>query len=153
LCSRCQEKIDKGEVSKSYVGIAKILLDLEAKGMNALNEVHLLNVAEVNDVLVLVFRRGDLTKIRPVRGKLAKSLEEETGKRVHMVEGDVDERSFLEQLLWPATLITINKIWLPDDSVITRVVLRGRRPWARTEVLAEVARELKGLNLRVEFMR
>jgi len=153
LCPRCEEKVKSGKLGPSYMEVARALLDLEARGFSALQDAHLLNVSEVGDALVLVFRRGDLTRLGPLRGKLARALEERTGKRVHMVEGDVDERTFLEQLFAPATLVTINKIWLPDDSVEIRVILRGRRPWADPGTLAEVARELRGLSLRVEFER
>ena len=153
LCSSCREKLRKGLVGPSYEEIARLLLNLEANGLNALQNTHLLNVADVEDVLVLVFKRGDLRHLRPVRGKLARLVEERTGKRVHLMEGDVDDRTFLEQLFWPARLLTINKIWLPDGSVETRVILCGKRPWAKVNVLKKVAWELKGLSLRVEFER
>ncbi len=153
LCPRCEEKVRSGEVSQSYIGVARLLLDLEDKGFTALQDATLMDVAEIGDVLVLVFKRGDLTRLGPTRGRLARALEGELGKRVHMVEGDVDERTFLEQLFAPATLVTINRIWLPDDSVEIKVILRGRRPWADVRTLAEVARELRNLSLRVEFER
>jgi len=133
--------------------IARLLLDLEAKGFGALEETHLINVAEAGDVLVLVFDRGDLVRLKPVKGRLARTLEEKLGKRVHIIEGGVDERTFLEQLFWPSTLLTINKVWLPDDSVETKVLLKGRRPWAKVGTLIKVARQLRGLSLRVEFVR
>ena len=153
LCSRCEEKVRKGEVSPSYMKIARLLLELEAKGFGALEETRLLNVAEVGDILVLVFDRGDLVRLKPIKGRLARTLEEKLGKRVHIMEGGVDERAFLEQLFWPSTLLTINKVWLPDDSVETKVLLKGRRPWAEVGKLVEVARRLRGLSLRVEFVR
>ncbi|OYT53080.1 hypothetical protein B6U66_00205 [Candidatus Bathyarchaeota archaeon ex4484_135] len=108
LCPRCEEKVKKGEVSPSYMEIAKLLLELESKGFSALEEI---------------------------------------------MEGGVDERTFIEQLFWPSTLLTINKVWLPDDSVETKVILKGRRPWADVKKLAEVAKQLRGLSLRVEFVR
>ena len=153
LCPRCEEKVRRGEVSQSYMEIAKLLLDLEARGFGALEETHLINVAEAGDVLVLVFDRGDLVRLKPVKGRLARTLEEKLGKRVHIIEGGVDERTFLEQLFWPSTLLTINKVWLPDDSVETKVLLKGRRPWAKGGTLIKVARQLRGLSLRVEFVR
>ena len=153
LCPRCEEKVRRGEVSRSYMEIARLLLDLEARGFGALEETHLINVAEAGDVLVLVFDRGDLVRLKPVKGRLARTLEEKLGKRVHIIEGGVDERTFLEQLFWPSTLLTINKVWLPDDSVETKVLLKGRRPWAKVGTLIKVARQLRGLSLRVEFVR
>ena len=153
LCPTCEEKVRSGKVGPSYMEVARLLLDLEAKGMSALQQAHLLNVADVGGVLVLVFKKGDLTHLRPIRGKLARLLEEKTGKKVHFMEGDVSEREFLEQLFWPSRLLTINKVWLPDDTVETKVVLKGRRPWANVETLVQIAKELRGLSLRVEFMR
>ena len=38
------------------------------------------------------------------------------------------ERKFLEDLFVPLSILTINKIWLPDGTTETRVILnRGRR--------------------------
>ena len=153
LCPRCEEKVRSGEVSQAYMKVAKMLLDLEEKGLTPLQDATLLDVAEIRDTLVLVFKRGDLTRLGPARRRLARALENELGKRVHMVEGDVDERTFLEQLFAPATLVTINRIWLPDDSVEVKVILRGRRPWADVKTLTEIARELRDMSLRVEFER
>ena len=153
LCPRCEEKVRSGEVSQAYMRVAKMLLDLEEKGLTPLQDATLLDVAEIRDTLVLVFKRGDLTRLGPARRRLARALENELGKRVHMVEGDVDERTFLEQLFAPATLVTINRIWLPDDSVEVKVILRGRRPWADVKTLTEIARELRDMSLRVEFER
>lgn len=153
LCPKCDEKLRSGEVSQLYVDVARLLLNFEQEGFTALQEANLLDVAEVSDALVLVLKRGDTTRLGPTRGRLARALEEELGMKVHMLEGDVDERTFLEQLFAPATLVTINKIWLPDDSVEVKVILRGRKPWADVETLMEVARELRGMSLRVEFER
>jgi len=153
LCSRCEEKVRSGEVSQAYIRIAKLLLELEEKGLTPLQDATFLDVAEIKNTLVLVFKRGDLTRLGPVKRRLAKALEAELGKRIHMVEGDVDERTFLEQLFAPATLVTINRIWLPDDSVEVKVILKGRRPWADVETLVEIAKELRDMSLRVEFVR
>jgi len=153
LCSTCEEKVRSGEVSQTYIRIAKLLLDLEEKGLSALQDATLLDVAEIRDTLVLVFKRGDLTRLGPAKKRLARALENELEKKIHMLEGDVDERTFLEQLFAPATLVTINRIWLPDDSVEVKVILRGRKPWADVRTLTEIARELRDMSLRVEFQR
>jgi len=153
LCSTCEEKVRRGEVSQAYRRIAKLLLDMEERGLTPLQDATLLDVAEIKDTLVLVFKRGDLTRLGPAKKRLARALEGELGRRVHMVEGDADERTFLEQLFAPATLVTINRIWLPDDSVEVKVILRGRRPWADVETLTEIAKELRDMSLRVEFQR
>ena len=59
----------------------------------------------------------------------------------------------VEDLFVPLTILTINKIWLPDGTTETRVILnRGRRKRIpNVKALKELAEKLRGMTLRVEF--
>jgi transcription antitermination factor NusA-like protein len=79
---------------------------------------------------------------------------ETTGKQIRLLEHEVDDRKFLEDLFAPYTIMTINTIWLPDNTTETRVILRrrGRRtPTINVKALKEIARNVRNITLRVEF--
>jgi transcription antitermination factor NusA-like protein len=83
-----------------------------------------------------------------------KTLGEETGKIVRILEHGVDDRKFLEDLFMPLSILTINTIWLPDGTTETRVILKKRRgspiPFD-SKALKEIARKVRKMSLRVEF--
>ena len=153
LCPECERKVKSGQVSESYIRVAKILLDLERE-YPALQNVSLKQVIEVNGVLAIVVDKGDLTRIKKFRGRIAKALERVTGEKVQIIEDAPSERQFLEHLFSPLSILTINRIWLPDGSVETRVILRGgRKHPIGIDVLKKLAFKIKGLVLRVEFAK
>lgn len=52
--------------------------------------------------------------------------------------------------------MTINTIWIPDGTTETKVILTGRRPRnmpVNLDMVRSIAKDLKGMTLRVEFER
>ncbi|MEM2735444.1 MAG: hypothetical protein QXV45_04060, partial [Candidatus Bathyarchaeia archaeon] len=89
-------------------------------------------------------------------GKIVRALEEELGKRVKVMSYGGDTRQFLEELLSPLSIIAINTVWIPDGSTETKVVIRGRRPRRmpiNLDVAKRLAKELRGISLRIDFER
>ncbi|MEM3816420.1 MAG: hypothetical protein QW341_06195, partial [Candidatus Bathyarchaeia archaeon] len=71
-----------------------------------------------------------------------------------VLEYNASERKFIEDLFAPLTVLAINKIWLPDGSIETRVILRGKdkkRIMSNINAMKEIAKKVKGITLRVEF--
>ena len=85
-------------------------------------------------------------------GKIVKALGEKTGKTIRILEHGVTERKFLEDLFVPLNILTINKIWLPDGTTETRVILRlGRRKRIpNMNASKEIAQKVRGMTLRIE---
>ncbi|MDH5624249.1 MAG: transcription elongation factor NusA, partial [Candidatus Bathyarchaeota archaeon] len=76
------------------------------------------------------------------------------GKTIRVLEHGVDDRKFLEDLFIPLRILTINTIWLPDGTTETRVILsRGRRRTPNVKALKQIAQNVRGITLRVEFSR
>jgi len=153
LCSKCQRKLKSGEVSEVDLEIARLLLSLEDR-YPSLQDVYFHKAVEANGVLAVVVKRGDMPHLLGYGGKILKALGEKTGKKIRILEQEVDDRKFLEDLFAPLSILTINTIWLPDGTTETRVILRKRgRRWApiNVEALKEIAQKVRGITLRVEF--
>lgn len=133
--------------------IARTLLSLESE-YPILQDVYFHKTVESKRVLAIVVGQGDMARFLSYGGKILKEIGKFVRKRIRILEQGVDERKFLEDLFFPMNIITINRIWLPDGSVETRVIFRKKgqkSPQINIEALKDIAKKLRGITLRVEF--
>jgi len=156
LCSNCQEKVRSGAVTELYMRVARFLLDIEGQ-YPLLQKARLENVVRAGGFLVIVVGRGERSRFTSYGGKLTRAIGDEFRKRVLVIERGVSDRRFLEDLFSNQRIVAINIIWLPDGSTETRVVLGERRSRRlskkRIKALREIAKEVRDMNLRVEYAR
>ncbi|UCE96195.1 MAG: hypothetical protein JSV51_00880 [Candidatus Bathyarchaeota archaeon] len=155
LCAKCQAKVKSGEISDTDLEIARLLLSLEKK-YPPLQKVYFHKAVKAEGILALIVGRGDVARLLGYGGKIIRAIGEKTGKRIRIIEQDVDNRKFLEDLFAPLPVTTINTIWLPDGTTETRVILRrrGRGPSSiNVKAMKQIAKEVRNMVLRVEFSR
>jgi transcription antitermination factor NusA-like protein len=153
LCQKCLAKLKSGEVSETDLRVARLLLSLEEK-FPSLQNVYFHKTIDTESVLAIVVGPGDVPRLLGYGGKIIRTLSEETGKNIRILENGVDDRKFLEDLFVPFSIMTINTIWLPDGSTETRVILRKRRGTRSpldVKALKEIAGKVRDITLRVEF--
>jgi transcription antitermination factor NusA-like protein len=153
LCQKCLAKLKSGEVSETDLRVARLLLSLEEK-FPSLQNVYFHKTIDTDRTLAIVVGPGDVPRLLGYGGKIIKTLSEETGKNIRILENGVDDRKFLEDLFAPISIMTINTIWLPDGSTETRVILgkrRGTRSSLDVKALKEIASRVRNITLRVEF--
>jgi len=130
-----------------------MLLSLEEK-FPSLQNVYFHKTIETGRTLAIVVGPGDVPRLLGYGGKIVKTLSEETGKSIRILENGVDNRKFLEDLFAPLSIMTINTIWLPDGTTETRVILgrkRGARSSLDVKALKEIASKVRNITLRVEY--
>ncbi len=153
LCRKCSAKVKSGEISELDLKIARLLLSLEER-YPPLQNVFFHKAVDVNKTLAIIVGHGDVPRLLGYGGKILKTLSEETGKSIRVLEYGVDDRKFLEDLFMPFSILTINTIWLPDGTTETRVILRKKRGSSLpfdVKALKEIARKVRKMTLRVEF--
>lgn len=152
LCQKCSARVKSGEISEQDLKIARLLLSLEEK-YPSLQNVYFHKAIEAGKTLALIVGPGDVPRLLGYGNKVLRTLGDETGKNVRVLEHGADERKFLEDLFAPLSIMTINKIWLPDGSTETRVILRrrGRMQPFDVAALKEIAQKVRDMTLRVEF--
>jgi len=153
LCQKCSAKVKAGEITDLDLRIARLLLSLEEK-YPSIQNVYFHRAVESNRTVAIIVGHGDVPRLLGYGGKIIKALGDETGKSVRILESGVDDRKFLEDLFTPLTILTINTIWLPDGTTETRVILKRKRGTQMTvdsKALAEIARKVRKMSLRVEF--
>ena len=120
-----------------------------------LEKITLVRGHEVNGDFVLVLGGGNLNAVRKDTSFLER-LSGELGRRTWTVEGDTSDRKMLEDLFFPIRILTVNVIWLPDGSKLTKVIVPGRRTSELPidiEGIKEVVKKIRGIELLVEFER
>jgi transcription antitermination factor NusA-like protein len=145
--------VKSGEVSETDLRVARLLLSLEEK-FPSLQNVFFHKTIDTDRTLAIVVGPGDVPRLLGYGGKIVRTLSEETGKNIRILENGVDNRKFLEDLFAPLNIMTINTIWLPDGSTETRVILgkrRGTRSSLDVKALKEIASRVRNITLRVEF--
>lgn len=152
LCQRCQEKVRSGEVSDTAINIAKLLLKLEGK-YPTLQKTSFYNAYQVEDVIAIIVGSGDLHRFLSGGGVILRAIVENTGKKIKILEKKGGAREFFEDLFTPAMITSINKIWLPDGSIETRVIITGyyRRLPLKIKILKDLAKKVRGVTLRIAF--
>ena len=121
-CSSCQRKIDSGEVTSDDIEVLKALIELEDK-LKFMKKGEFVKAVNLKDKSI-VFVRNEFT----VEEK--KQLEEELSslldKKVRVVEYIGDLKKLIEQILYPATLYGINRVWITGGSEIIKIRVSRR---------------------------
>lgn len=155
LCRRCEEKLQKGLITQLDLKVIQRMVELE-KDHPVLEEVTYHRSVEAADMMAVLVDKKDMPKLLGGGAKVVRELSESFGKRVKLISFGGDDRAFLEDLFSPLAILTINTIWIPDGSTETKVILTGRRPKKMPidlEMVHTIAKDLKGMTLRVQFER
>ena len=155
LCRRCEEKLEKGQITDLDLKVIQRMVELE-KEHPILQDVTYHRSVEADGTMAVLVDRRDVPKLLGGGAKIVKDLGETFGKRVKLISYGGDDREFLEDLFSPLSILTINTIWIPDGSTETKVILTGRQPRKMPidlDTVKMIAHELKGMTLRIEFER
>jgi len=153
LCRKCQEKIEKGQITNLDLKIIRLLSDLE-KSNPALQDLTYHKAVETDGTLAILVNRRDMGKMLSGGAKPVHAISDALGKKVKILGYGGDDRQFLEDLFSPLSILTLNTIWIPDGSTETKVILTGREPRRMPvdpEVVKRLAKELRSMTLRIEF--
>ncbi len=123
LCSLCQSKIERGELSKLDEKTAKDLLELENE-YPSLKDIEFIKGVEVGPLIVILVGIGDLPKLIGGKGKIVRALGKKLGKKVRVAEATSQTKKLIEDLLTPATVLGVNTIFLPDGEMVKKVRIR-----------------------------
>ena len=152
LCTKCETKLRLGQVTHADVdGAIKIAKLAEAS--QDVNNFTMLGAYKVDDDFILTLRNSDINILRTHPSVLRK-FEDEFQSKVWFVEGQATDRRFIENIIFPAKLLTIHTIWLPDGSKLTKVTLTTpnmHETQSKIERIKRIAKQIKNIELVVEF--
>jgi transcription antitermination factor NusA-like protein len=154
LCAKCQAKLDAGQITEADIQVSRALVKLAEK-VPEVNKMTLLRSFAVEGNFILEVEQADASTFRS-KPEIKQKLEEQLKGRVWVIAASNSERRFLEDLFYPIRLLTVNTVWLPDGSKLTKAIIPGRRVErlnSEIELLKRVVKLMKGIELMVEFER
>ncbi len=152
LCPRCQGLIDSGVVDEREVDIMKALIELEEnEGMQILKKATYHKAYFVdNDMVIIVMDLGVGTSV-PVFSRYARQIEQKLREKLNMkvkiIPKANDVRGLATHLLYPARVLGVNTLWLPDGSIeyVVRITRRDERRLGKAkEVYERILTEMLG---------
>ena len=114
LCPRCQEKLDKGDVTEADVEVSKWFIDYEAKNPQ-LKDYVIHRTVKVPKMMIIMVSGGSGAD-RALLAKLSRQLSDEKRTNVRIVEKTSSIKRLLEQIVTPVRVMGANTVWLPDGS-------------------------------------
>lgn len=137
-----------GSISQDDVDAA-IKLTRLAERNSDINKFTLTRAVRVDGDLVLVLRSQDVSVLRN-NSAIANKIESEFGQRVWFVESEASDRRFIENLLHPLRVSSVNQFWLPDGNKLTKVIV-SHKGQVDIEKVQKIAKEVRGIEMLTEF--
>jgi hypothetical protein len=154
LCANCEARLKKGDISQADVRASRILVALPEKSPE-FDRLALRRASEVDGSLLLEFEEAGMNILRS-NLQLRQKLDAAFGGKVWAVAAGGDDRRFLEDVLFPAKVLTVNTVWLPDGGKRTKVIVPARRSERKLgdfDKLRDAVKQARGIELLVETER
>ena len=153
LCAKCESKLRLGQLKQADVEGAIKLTKLADRNQDV-NKFTMIGAARVDGDFVLILRGSDISVLRS-NTMLPTKFEHEFQSKVWFVEAEATDKRFIENLFFPMKVLTVNLIWLPDGSKLTRVQIASKSNNSESkdtiEKIKKIAKEIRNIELLVEF--
>lgn len=122
LCTNCQARLDRGEISHFDVEFSKWFFEREKEHPN-LESLHLLKAAKAGDRLILVGKKNsrDLLLADDI---IIREIQNRYGE-VIIIEGPTKLRKIVREFIQPAIEVGVNSLYSPDGAKESIVMLRN----------------------------
>lgn len=153
LCSKCESKLKTGHLSVGDVE-ASIKLTRLAEKNNILDKFTLVGAYKIEEKLVLILTPSDISILRSDL-ELLNKIKKEFNDNVWFVESGASERRFIENLIFPIKISSINLVWLPDGNKLTKIIISNKKNQNKkidSNNVTKIAKEIKNIELLIEYI-
>ena len=154
LCAKCETKLRLGHLTHADIEGAMKITKI-AEHNQDVNKFTMISAAKVDDDFILILRGSDIIVLR-TNTSLSKKFEDEFQSKVWFVEAEATDRRFIENLFFPAKVLTVNLIWLPDGNKLTKAIITDGNPSeleSNVEKIKKIAKEIRDIELLVELQQ
>lgn len=154
LCAKCETKLRLGHLTHADIDGAMKITKI-AEHNQDVNKFTMISAAKVDDDFILILRGSDIIVLR-TNTSLSKKFEDEFQSKVWFVEAEATDRRFIENLFFPAKVLTVNLIWLPDGNKLTKAIVTDGNPSeleSTVEKIKKIAKEIRNIELLVELQQ
>lgn len=152
LCPRCEAKVVDGQLTKADVDAAIKLAGL-AKDNRQVDGFTLFSCREIEGNLVITLAKSDIAAIRQSR-TLYRLLQDQFEQKIWLVDAHEGNEKFIENLLFPTKVLSVNPVWAPGGIQKTRAVISGR--WTPkfpidTGKVVQIVKNARNLDIEIVF--
>ena len=147
----CEAKLKSGSITQDDVEAATKLIGLADRNQE-INKFTLIRGTRVYDDFVLVFRGSDVSVLRG-NEELANKIEKQIGQKVWFIETEASDRRFIESLLHPLKVLSVNFFWIPEANKLTKVIIADddKNTSVNIDKVQKIAKAIRNIELLVEF--
>jgi hypothetical protein len=147
----CEAKLKSGSITQDDVEAATKLIGLADRNQE-INKFTLIRGTRVHGDFVLVFRGSDVSVLRG-NEDLASKIEKQIGQKVWFIETEASDRRFIESLLHPLKVLSVNFFWIPEANKLTKVIIAddGKNTSVNIDKVQKIAKAIRNIELLVEF--
>ncbi|HET9773693.1 MAG TPA: hypothetical protein VFP25_01790 [Nitrososphaeraceae archaeon] len=154
LCSKCESKLKSGHLTEGDVD-ASIKLTKLAEKNNTIDKFTLTGAYKLEEGLIMVLPSSDISIIRSDENIMNK-IKEEFKENIWIIETGATEKRFIENLVYPVKIDSINLVWLPDGNKLTKIVISEKKN--KNKIVEEVkikgiASKIKNIELLIEYVK
>jgi transcription antitermination factor NusA-like protein len=154
LCSKCESKLKSGHLTEGDVE-ASIKLTKLAEKNNTIDKFTLTGAYKLDEGLIMVLPSPDISIIRSDENIMNK-IKEEFKENIWIIETGATEKRFIENLVYPVKIDSINLVWLPDGNKLTKIVISEKKN--KNKIMEEVkikgiASKIKNIELLIEYVK
>ena len=152
LCTKCEAKLKLGHLTHADIEGAIKITKLAERNQD-INKFTMVSAAKVDGDFILSLRGSDVSVLR-TNAALSRKFEDEFQSRVWFVEAEATDRRFIENLFFPARVVTVSLIWLPDGSKLTRVIVGDKnnsQSQINIEKIKQISKQVRNIELLVEL--
>ena len=154
LCTKCETKLNLGHLTHADIEGAIKITKLAERSPD-IDKFTMISASKVDEDFVLVLRGSDISILRANKDT-SRIVEHGFHTKVWFVEAEATDRRFIENLFFPAKVLTVNLIWLPDGNKLTKaIVTDGNHSELESNVekIKKIAKEIRNIELLVELQQ
>ncbi len=148
LCPEDSKRLKNGQISDLDIETSVKLTKLAEKD-KIIDKLTFVKALETDGNIVLLVGSGNLKVLQSAPDSIDR-INKVFDKRVWLFEADVTDRKLLEEAFYPLRISTVNVVWLPDGSKITKVILPHSRGIDEKSI-KKVLKTLRGLDVLIEY--
>jgi hypothetical protein len=154
LCANCEAKLKSGQISRAEIEASKALVS-HSEHNALLNKAELTRAYDTGGAYVLEFVTPEFQHLRDDQ-TIRSALEGALKAKVWLVQKGSSDRKFLEDLIHPVKVLTVNTVFNIDGTKRTKVIVPSRRMERQIgdfDKLRSAAKKARGIELLLETER
>lgn len=126
LCPACSGKVEKGIVKEDDVKSLRKLKSLSAS-IKPLEGIRIKKIVSTADLMLLMCHKGDASRIIGKGGTMINNLTRAMNKEVRVMEETNNVKTFLEMLVFPVQVLSVDRVLRDSGDIIRMKVPSGSR--------------------------